>query len=72
MLVSVAEWESISLDNAASLEAISSILADNSALFPESPRILASSTALSLNWCSSSLTRLDSLSLLDSEFSDAA
>ena len=49
ILERVAECESISLDRAASLDAISSILADSSALFPESPKILANSTALSLS-----------------------
>ena len=72
MLLRVAEYESISLDNAASLVAISSILADNSELALESPRILASSTALSLNWCSNSFTLFDRRSLLDSAFSELA
>ena len=72
MLASVAECESMSLDNAASFVAISSILADNSELALLLPRILANSTALSLSWCSSSLILFDSLSLLSSEFSAVA
>ena len=72
ILDKVAECESISLERAASLLAISSIFEDNSELAVESPSIFANSTALSLNWCSNSLILLESLSLRASEFSELA